>query len=256
MSKNSQLPKYICGYCQKSYVLKKYYENHTTFCKIRYQTKEETKSNLNDEDNHLSLKDLNKIVKHLVVKTEKMEKEIKHLLGFVDKTLKCTNIVELLNQTHDPNNTNIQDFKSWYENINPCEKDLAPFFKTNYADALFKVIEPHILHAEDKNNNMKAFAEKPNKLFVYTNNSWSEISKEEFNSFISGMRKKILKTFQAWQISNRDEILNGDGHEDYPDKVIKIMGGNKSNQSIVNTMREKLFNKIKTEMKSMTKIEL
>jgi hypothetical protein len=66
-----------------------------------------------------------------------------------------------------------------------------------------------------------------------------------------------MKTFQKWQITNREAILNGDdGHEDYADKVIKIMGGNKSELAIANAVREKLYNKIKTELKSMTKIEL
>jgi len=246
-----QLPKYVCGYCQKGYVLKKYYDNHTAFCKIRHQTAQETKDNINDEDSHLSLKDLNKIVRNLVIKTDKMEKEIKHLLGFVDKTLKCANIVELLNQTHDPSAT-ICDFNTWYENIEVKEKDLNPFFNTNYAQALFKIIVSQLL-----TNNIKAFTEKPNKIFIYTNQSWSELSKDGFHTCIASLRKKVMKTFQKWQIANREAILNGDdGHEDYADKVIKIMGGNKSELAIANAVREKLYNKIKTELKSMTKIEL
>ena len=157
-----QLPKYVCGYCQKGYVLKKYYDNHTTFCKIRYQTAQETKDNINDEDTHLSLKDLNKIVMKLVIKTEKMENDIKHLLGFVDKTLKCANIVELLNQTHDPN-ASISDFNTWYEKLEVNEQQLDPFFKTNYAEALYKIII-----SQHTDENIKAFTEKPNKLFVFT----------------------------------------------------------------------------------------
>jgi len=247
-----QLPKYVCGYCQKGYVLKKYYDNHTTFCKIRHQTAQETKDNINDEDSHLSLKDLNKIVRKLVIKTDKMEKEIKHLLGFVDKTLKCANIVELLNQTHDPSAT-ISDFNIWYQEIEVKEQHLDLFFKTNYAEALFKIIASHMSSTE----NIKAFVEKPNKLFVYSNESWIELSKDDFYTFVSTLRKKIMKTFQIWQIANRDAILNGDdGHEDYADKVIRIMGGNKSELAIANAIRERLYNKIKTEMKSMTKIEL
>lgn len=246
-----QLPKYVCGYCQKGYVLKKYYDNHTTFCKIRYQTVQETKDNINDEDTHLSLKDLNKIVRKLVIKTEKMEKDIKHLLGFVDKTLKCANIVELLNQTHDPNAT-ITDFNTWYEKIEVKEVHLDPFFRINYADALFKIIMSQLL-----SENIKAFTEKPNKMFVYTNKSWIELSKDDFHACISSLRKKVMKTFQQWQIANREAILNGDdGHEDYADKVIKIMGGNKSELAIANAVRERLYNKVKTELKSMTKIEI
>ena len=251
MPKNEQhIPKYVCGYCQKQYVLKKYYDNHTTFCKIRHQTTQETKDNINDEDAHLSLKDLNKIVRKLVIKTDKMEKEIKHLMGFVDKTLKCANIVELLNQTHDQNSS-ICDFKQWYEELQPNETDLTYLFKANYADGLFKFMQSHLL-----NTNIKAFTEKPNKIFVYTDKSWTELSKEDFHSFVSCIRRKMLKTFQAWQIANREAILNGDGHEDYADKVIKIMGGNKSDLAIENAFREKLFNRIKTDLKSMTKIEL
>ena len=60
-------------------------------------------------------------------------------------------------------------------------------------------------------------------------------------------------TFQSWQMENSEEILNGNGHEDYPEKVVRIMGGNKSDNAIANNIREKLFNSIKTELKSMTK---
>ena len=246
-----QLPKYVCGYCQKGYVLKKYYENHTTFCKIRHQTAQETKDNINDQDSHLSLKDLNKIVRKLVIKTEKMENDIKHLLGFVDKTLKCANIVELLNQTHDPSTT-ISDFDTWYEKLEVKEQHLNPFFRTNYADALYKIII-----SQYTSENIKAFTEKPNKLFVFKNKSWIELSKDDFYTIVSCLRKKVMKTFQQWQIANRNAILNGDdGHEDYADKVIKIMGGSKSELAIANAVREKLYNKVKTELKSITKIEL
>ena len=246
-----QLPKYVCGYCQKGYVLKKYFTNHTTFCKIRHQTTSETKDNINNEDSHLSLKDLNKIVKNLVLKTDKMEKDIKHLLSFVDKTLKCANIVELLNQTHD-STISIIDFNAWYASIEVTEDKLDLFFKHTYADALFKIIAPNII-----SDNIKAFNEKPNKLFIYTNTKWCELSKDELDLFVSGLRKKVLMTFQKWQIANRDAILNGDdGHEDYADKAIKIMGGSKSELAITNALREKIYNKVKTELKSMTKIEL
>ena len=252
-SGTQQLSKYICGYCQKGYVLKKYYNNHTSFCKIRYQTAQETKSIINEEDSHLSLKDLNKIVKSLVVKTDKMEKDIKHLMGFVDKTLKCANIVDLLNQTHN-HEVGIIDFVSWYESIKPVELDLDPFFKSNFTDALYKLICKYLVTGEKEN--IKGYTEKTNKLFIYTKSLWKEISKEELHAFISNLRKKVLKTFQEWQIANRDAILNGDGHEDYADKVIKIMGGNKSEMAIANGIRDKLYNRIKVDMKSMTKIEL
>lgn len=258
MQKNKiEIPKHVCGLCGKSYTRKKHYENHVTFCKIRHQSKEESESIMNNEDKHLSIKDLNKIVKQLVVKTDKMEKEIKFLKGFVDKTIKCTDVSKILNQNHKAEkNLNIIDFKLWYHSLEPTEKDLELFFKSNYAEALFRFIKPHIKKQPSESVNIKAFSEKPNKLFVFENNNWKELDKNDFNRFVSCLRKKILNVFQQWQTSNSKAILNGDDHEDYTEKVLKIIGGNKSETAIANTLHDKIWNNIVIELKSMTMIEL
>lgn len=249
---------YTCGFCGKQYVQKKSYDNHVTFCKIRHTTSEESNSVKNDEDTHLTLKDLNKIVKSLVIKTDKMEKELIFLKGFVDKTIKCANIVDLLNMQEKENSTaNAEtrvDFTTWWNNLQPEETELTAFFKsTTYSDGLFRFIKNHI---DEQLCNVKAFTEKPNRIFIYHNKEWKELEKETFALLVATLRKKFLMTFQSWQMENSEEILNGNGHEDYPEKVVRIMGGNKSDNAIANNIREKLFNSIKTELKSMTKIEI
>jgi len=250
--------KYTCVLCQKKYKILKYFENHKIYCNIKNKAKDEIKDNLNNENNHLSIKDLNIVIKGLVSKMDKMQTEMNRLTNIVDKTVKCIDILDWLNDENNKADVDDYEYESFINNFEVTSTDLDNLFEHNYIQELSNIIIRNI----EKYNSIKAFTEKKNKFYIYSDKNtniqkrWREMTKIEFNNFINKVKSKILKKFAEWQKEHEKEIIGNPENSNYNEKVIKILGNNMTIQHISSKVKYIIFNHIKFDIKSISKISL
>lgn len=267
---------FVCHNCQKEYKTKKRYENHMSYCKINYQTKEEILDQAVGVDEHLSMKELHLIIKNLCQKVDTLESEVRQLKNTVNKSVKTTNIVEFLNQTiHPGSHPTLVPFTATLQQMTFTQADLTQVFTGDYLPLLAEFIVRELTAAEHPP--LRAFTEKKNKFYIYDTApeptapeptatttapeptapepTWREMTKAEYETMITTATQKLQNQFSVWRKAHRDEILTATAESgDFTEKVRKVNGGNLTKPQIHSRLKERVFTKIKKDIKSFTQL--
>jgi hypothetical protein len=253
-----ELSRFDCTYCGKNYKTRTNLHKHQVLCETLTRAKKQ-KSN-NDEELLIPLpstKQMYKIILDLSLKCNHLEEKVEEMQKWVIQKRKKINILEWLNENHRPS-TNLE---SWIQTIKILKEETELIFQNSFLDILGEIGD-RIFHqtqvTEEQTDLVPifAFTQKPNTLYIFQDNQWSECSKQQITKILINIHFKYTKSFIEWKRQNDDKINNSDSLCDLCNKVnIKLMGVQFKHEQTYHKGKTIIYNKLKTDIKSLIEYE-
>lgn len=224
-----------CKNCSKTYQRENAFQKHKLTC---------IKSI--DDLNNLNLKQL---MIELIKKNEKLENDIIELQRWVTTKKKKIIIIDWLNN----NLKSDLIFSDFLKNIKIEQYELEIIFENNIIDGVVEIINNYLQRYEI--SPIKAFEQKDNTLYIFTENGWKVLTNDEYVSTISNIYKSIMTAFKYWQDKNEKYLYTNDFSEKYVKYVKKIMGGDISIDRQRAKIHRNLYKSIKLDLHNITEYE-
>lgn len=243
--------KKTCIYCTKQYVREKSLSKHQIMCEMVFN-KRRTVNNEDDEPVY-TLKQLNTIIKELVLKNAKLEEDVKELKKHLLKEKKKFNVIDWLS-------TNIITTYPFDEIIDKITVEIKHIEYMRYnklLDTIYLIIDNHLqLEQPDEDDKHKripivCISEKKNAFYIYTDN-WIEFSQGDMICFLNKLHKKILIKLCEWKRINLNKIQTDDKYfEIYNKLMLKLMDIDFKKECVIANVRTILYNKLKIDVKNI-----
>lgn len=252
-----QLPGVGCTYCGKNYKTRTNLHKHQVLCETLARAKKKQNSN-NDEELLLpvpSTKQMYKIILDLSLKCNRLEEKIEEMQKWVIQKRKKINILEWLNENYIP----CTNLESWIQTIEILKEETELIFQNSFLDVLGEIGDRIFYKTQQTELQVVpifAFNQKPNTLYVFQDNQWSECSKQQITKILINIHFKYTKTFIEWKRQNDDKINSSDSLCDICNKAnIKLMGIQFKHEQTYHRGKSIIYNKIKTDIKSLIEYE-
>jgi len=273
--------KFICAYCNKSYVRKASYNNHLIKCKLcRFATNCGNNKSVNNNNftnssyehvnkeplanssainidslkKDLTIHNLFAMVIMLYNKYEKLESDYIELKKYVTITKNKINILDYLNENFkqeymnmDAGGTNITKF---IDELVIGEDELQKIFKYDYVDGIFNIICDYI-NVKGSLLPIKCFNTKENVLYIFDGESWLIMDDVYLRKFIKSFDKKILTKFVEWKKLAEKTIDPEIFGEIYIQNMKKVIGGNYEKKNPAVMIKNRLYKHLKIDLKSI-----
>jgi len=261
--------KFICAYCNKSYLRKASYNNHLVKCKLcRFASdcgnnnsvvNNETVNNITIDSlkKDLTIHNLFAMVIMLYNKYEKLESDYIELKKYVTITKNKINILDYLNENFkqdymnmDAGGTNITKFT---DELVIGEDELQKIFKYDYVDGIFNIICDYIdkLNVKESLVPIKCFNTKENVLYIFDGELWLIMDDNYLRKFIKSFDKKILTKFVEWKKLAEKTIDPEIFGEIYIQNMKKVIGGNYEKKNPAFMIKTRLYKHLKIDLKSI-----
>jgi hypothetical protein len=249
----SNIPKkvYNCIHCNRFYSRKSAYEKHVLCCEILSNNPKEHQLKLQEiDDAPPNIVKLYDIIKELVYKQAKQEKEIESLKQFISKTKKRLSVIDWLNENCKKNIT----FNSFMKNIKIERKHLDYIFKYDFIDGLMYTFQ-EILPLSGELP-IRCFDQKPGTFFIVKNDNWVVMTGMEYEEMLDTINRMIIVEFGEWQEENRDKIIKDTKFNDiYEENIIKVLGTKRPKGITYNRIKNKLYGYLKFNLKRIIQFE-
>ncbi len=245
--------KKTCIYCTKQYVREKSLSKHQIMCEMVFNKRSRNNVNSEDDEPVYTLKQLNTIIKELVLKNAKLEEDVKELKKYLLKEKKKFNVIDWLS-------TNIITTYSFDEIIDKITVEIKHVEYMRYnklLDTIYLIIDDHIrLEQPDEDDKHKripivCISEKKNTFYIYTDN-WIEFSQGDMICLLNKLHKKILIKLCEWKRINLQKIQTDDKYfEIYNKLMLKLMDIDFKKDCVITNVRTVLYNKLKIDVKNI-----
>ncbi len=228
---------YRCG-CGKSFQRLNSFKRHRGICEILREKTHIQKKELEETSDIPTLGEMWLIIKTLVQENDKLKKELKKIKANIGIQNKRIKVLDWLN-------VNIKheiDYEEWLNKINIAEKDLSKIFEMGFINGIIYIVE------NINNEQIKAYNQKPNKLYIYTNGEWKILDLYDFKTLISKIQRNLLQHFIKWSNDNPDIVFDHQSNE-YANKTKEIMGGSKTFSATIKPLYNKFYRSIKKDFK-------
>lgn len=247
---------YDCQYCEKKYKNKKSYDKHNLLCNVIRKTPKERKLENEIYDSIPNMREMYNIIQQLIVKNDKLEKQVNKMSSWIHNNKKKINVIDWLNDNSKP----LSDYNSWIETIDITANDMETFVKYNYIEGINQIIRKLI---ETSNINMdvqeipiRAFEQKENSLFIFNGTNWEIMSSLQMEMIFKKISKGLLSQLKAWQDKNKHRLSGDSSFSDiYIQYVKKIIAGDMSREQQQYKIKQCFYNNLKVNIKNIIQYE-
>tara|TARA_B100001059_G_scaffold225422_2_gene252611 strand:+ start:997 stop:1704 length:708 start_codon:yes stop_codon:yes gene_type:complete len=222
-----------CQYCFKTYKKQSCYEKHIFQCEERNKEKIPNNKQLWDMITHLT-------EKYNTVQTELFS--LKQKIGIQNKKI---DILEWLNNKEVPDN----NWNNIINNFNMSICDLELIFKNGFIDGIVSILIKY-LNSVDYDEVLKCYEQKNNKLYVF-NENWTILSNSDFQELFKSIHHKALAKFNEYREKNTDRMENEYFQTEFNNNFIKLLCPDISFETKSMRVKNKLFNELKENFKSI-----
>ena len=246
---------YKCKYCNRAYKLKPNYDKHYLLCDTLNISKTICKTTKeNNADYVPSLRDMFTLILELTAKNSQLEQKVEELSKWTESKKKKLNVIDWLNEKYTKN----IKYSVWLAGINITRKHLEAVFNSDMVTGCYEILQ-NLLSLDimsDQTIPIKAFDQKENILFIYTDdNKWEILSQPMFANLMNMLSKNILTEFLKWQTENKSKMKQDDFSYRYARNVQKIMGGNLTQEQIHTRVKKELYNYLKMNLRNVVEYE-
>jgi hypothetical protein len=246
-----------CLHCGKKYTRKSSYEKHIIVCDIIYKKKREIIIEEEETNDLPSHKQLYQIIQELAFKYDKLNEKMEHMQKWINNKKKKINICEWLKENIKPSNN--FDFDHLIDKIVVNQTHNNELLENNFMQSITLIFQEYFNEiSQNKQNNFQpiyCFTEKNNIFYIFKNDEWREIQKEELIQFLNLIQKRMLNELMNWKNINSDKINSSDKWaEIYNKALIKLMVSFRDN-NILGRVKTILYNILKKDLKNITEYE-
>lgn len=231
--------------CGKEYTRLKNFQEHRALCEMLKVSGNENVEFLHDIPSQL---DMWLTMKVIIKQNQKLQNEMKNLKSWVNKQKKKLCLIDWLNDKYKPAN----DYLTWASGVELNEEDLYMIFEHNFVGGI-----THILNRllNDTTMPIKAFDQKLNTLFIYSDGKWGIMDHDNFKNIIRIIHRKLYTQFNLYNKKNERKVNDTENNDKWYKNVSKVMGGNLNYDTSVTKIRLKLYNQLKYNLKSVVEYE-
>ena len=224
--------------CGKQFQRLNAFKRHRGICEILREKTDIQKKELEETSDIPPLGEMWLIIKTLVEENDKLKKVLKKIKANVGIQNKRIKILDWLNVNIRPEIY----YEEWFNTIKIKENDLTKIFEMGFMNGMVDIIE------NINNEQIRAYNQKPNKLYIYTNCEWKILELYNFKSLIFNIQKNLLHYFIKWSNDNQDIVFDHQSNE-YSNKTKEIMGGSRTFSQTIKPLYNKLYRSIKKDFK-------
>ena len=228
---------HICS-CGKKFQRINAFKRHRGICEILREKTHIQKKELEETSDIPPLGEMWFIIKTLVKENDKLKKEIKRIKANVGIQNKRIKILNWLNTNNRPES----DYNEWIKKICIVQEDLSKIFNMGFLNGMLDILE------NINKQQIKAYNQKPNKLYIYVNYEWKILDLYNFKSLISNIQGTLVKHFIKWSNNNQDIVFDDQSNE-YANKTKELMGGSKSFSQTIKPLYNKFYRSIRIDFK-------
>jgi len=190
------------------------------------------------------------LIKQLLLRTEKLEKEMREVKKWAGKEKKKINIIAWLNEHYLPS----KDFSDWVKDITVGQSELELIFRNQLEKGLYYILEKNLPIEDRRHFPIIAFKHQHcATLYIYDGQeSWQKLENKEFNETISYIHRKILKAFATWTASCSNIFEN---YAAYDKKLKTTMLLPERKQGIYIRLRRRLCKYLSLNLKNIVEYE-
>ena len=228
-----------CSVCGKVFKTSINFDKHNVLCDFKQKSLKQQELELQFEKELPNQQTMYKLLLDLGVKYNKLEDKYDDINKFVSNKKRKIDVVQWLNSNVKPNIT----FTRLIDAIVITPADIDLLFQDSVNDSFTRILGRVELTA------IYAFTDKANLLYVYDNDVWSEMKREQLVNFLNMIQFKMSKVLFEMKRTNKTEILNNDAVATRFDKTTnKLMGIDFDNVALFNKIRNMIYNKQKTDI--------
>jgi hypothetical protein len=257
--------KICCVHCGKGYKNRTNMNKHLVLCELVHKSKRKKQLLIEEEeDNNLpSQKQMYKMLLELAFKYNTLEEKMELAMKWIDKKKKKINVVEWLQTNLKPDCI----FDNLSDKVIIINSDIEFLFNNSFIDTLNEAFS-RVLYTSDKSDDesnivpLFAFVQKANVIYTYNTNEssvepiWVELSKVKLIYFLNKIHFKFVKKLSEWKKTNQALIDESESSLDlYNKTLIKLMGIDFKQESLLSKIRTNMYNKMKTDMKALIEYE-
>lgn len=249
---------YTCGTCHRIYHRKSYYSRHVLLCEIMNKSVKERQLENEERDDTPTVRGLYEIILELTKKMNVMDKRLQELTKWVDVKKRKINILDWLNANPAKIGTITGggSFESFMLQLKVTRQHLDYLFRADYTSTILRILQEKLpIDDGNKANVIKAFDQKANVLYTYSQGQWAIVSEQMFQTLLYVVDKKLLEEFIKWQTENVVNMTDDDFGMKYALNVKKIMGGNLSREQIYSRLKIDLYKYLKVCLRNITECE-
>ena len=253
--------KFMCAFCNKTYIRKSAYNNHLITCKLcRFSSncnKTELPSvTIDSLKKNINIHNLFAMVIMLYNKYEKLESEYTELKKYVAITKNKIDILDYLNenfkQEYMSNGGN--NITKFMDELVIGEDQLQKIFKYDYVDGIFNIICDYI-NIKGSLFPIKCFNTKENVLYIFDGQLWLIMDDVYLRKFIKSFDKKILTKFVEWKKIAEKTIDPEIFGEIYIQNMKKVIGGNYEKKNPASMIKNRLYKHLKIDLQSIVRYD-
>lgn len=190
---------YKCGFCNKEYKKKTFFEKHIIACEALHSRDQDVKTEYTP-----SIHELWNLVKDLTFKVESQSREITKLKQHIQVQKRKVNITEWLTDNIDP----VCDFSTFIREIQLNEyqyNDIILY--DNIRNGITSFLKEHVfVDSKRRSLPIQCFKQFYNTFFIYKNEKWEKMNSDEMLLLCNSLDTKIFGVFQTWKQANQTKI--------------------------------------------------
>ena len=245
-----------CGFCSRTFTRKIYYDKHVLTCELFSKTKRERSLEVEECEDTPTVRKLYEIIMEMSVKYKKLEEKVEELSKYVDTKKKKINVVDWLNNTYKSCET---PFDEWFKKIKVERRHLENIFNNDYVYGALEIIKEHIQNCgSEEHTPIRAYEHRDNVFFIFmksvdanadaNDNSWCEMTQQQFNAMIVFIAKQFLHEFVVWQNENKHRVDDDSYTMIYTTNIKKINGGNNTTEQLYRKIHRELYKHLHTSI--------
>jgi hypothetical protein len=250
--------KYTCTSCRRGYQSKIYYNRHVGICELMCKSMKERQIENEEHADTPTIRVLYDVILELTNKMFLMEKKIQDLSKWADLKKKKINMVDWLNENQPTEGKTQKNWDEFLLGIKVGRIHLENLFQTEYTLGILKVLQDILpvavseAEAAAAGNTIKAFDNKVNVLFAFSDNKWMTLTEQMFQQLVNIVVKQLLNEFVVWQTENASRMEQDDFAIKYSANVKKMMGGNLTRVQVYAKVKIDLYKYLKVNVKNIT----
>lgn len=227
-----------CPSCFKSFKRAGCYEKHIFQCQRR------------NEEKIPNNKELWDMITHLTEKYNTVQSELEYLKNKMGIQNKKIDVLEWLNKQEKPNNT----WKEIIENFEMKICDLDLIFQKGLIEGVVDIMIQY-LQSFNSNDVIRCYEQKKNVFYVF-NGSWEILNKGDFENSYKTIYQKILSSFEEYKNVNENKMNNDEFQIEFNNNFVKILCVQTPFESQSVRIKNKIFDEIKENFKSIIELEI
>jgi hypothetical protein len=227
-----------CPSCFKSFKRAGCYEKHIFQCQRR--TEEKIPNN----------KELWDMITHLTEKYNTVQSELEYLKNKMGIQNKKIDVLEWLNKLEKTNST-------WNEIIDNFEMKICDLDLIFQKGLIEGVVDIMIQHFQSFNSNdvIRCYEQKKNVFYVF-NGSWEILNKGDFENSYKTIYQKILSLFEEYKNLNENKMNDDEFQIEFNNNFVKILCVQTPFELQSVRIKNKIFDELKENFKSIIELEI